>query len=584
MGNDFLKQIDQLYNHISGLGELTSKKNEINKFKSELGIQTEKMLGEVYFEKLEVLKKNGVIYTPNEISEFIIKNTVSKQDIIENPYLKIADPACGCGNLIIPCFLKLQKLFIDNIDEINKNNNLNLNKEDIQCHIIDNNIFGFDIDNNAVKVLLLDLFSITGYINQNNFFISDFLLDNTQMKFDIFIGNPPYVGHKAVTREYSNLLKERYKLIYKDKADISYCFFERAIHKLKMGGKLSFITSRYFIESVSGIELRKILKNNFDFIKIVDFYGIRPFKNARIDPIILFLKKELSDSNKIEIIKPKKSIGKKKDIFCLALYENNEKDLKRFYIDKNDLNDSGWVLVDEKERNLIKKIEGQCLFTLKDICDSYQGVITGCDAAFVVDTKTIEDEHIENEFIKPWIKNSCILKSKIVKKDSFLIYSDSIAKIENFPTIKDHIGKYKEKLMQRRECKNGIRKWFELQWGRDKSIFEGEKIVFPYKADSSRFALDTGSYFSADIYCLVLKEYAPFSYDDLLYLLNSKLYEFYFKTFAKKMGENMYEYYPNTLMKLCIPYTAGFESTHEKLLYDFFGLNKEEIKIIESSF
>lgn len=582
MENDFLKQIDELYNHTIGLGEISSKQNEISKFKKKLGSQEQKMLGEIYFEKCELSKENGVIYTPTEISEYITSNTLSKQDIIDNPYLKIADPACGCGNLIIPCFLLLQKLFAENIDEINQNNNLKLSLEEIQCHILDNNIFGFDIDIYAVKILLLDLFSITGYINQNNFFISDFLLDKTKMKFDVFIGNPPYVGHKSVSRQYSSLLKEKYKLIYKDKGDISYCFFESAIHKLKSGGKLSYITSRYFIESVSGTELRKMLKNNFDFIKIVDFYGIRPFKKARIDPIMLFLKKELKSSNKIEIIKPMKNIGKKKDIFCHALYENNEIELKKFYIDKKDLNDNGWVLIDEKERNLIKKIEQQCLFTLKDICDSYQGVITGCDAAFVVDSKTINDEHIETEFIKPWIKNSYVQKYKIIKKDIFLIYSDGINKIENFPNIKGHIEKHKAKLMQRRECLSGVRKWFEPQWGRDKNIFEGEKIVFPYKADSSRFALDTGSYFSADIYCLVLKECAPFSYDDLLYLLNSKLYEFYFKTFAKKMGEAMYEYYPNTLMKLCIPYLVDFKARDEKFLYDFFGLDEEEIKIIEN--
>lgn len=583
MKNEFLKQINELYNHVIGLGELSSKLNEIEDYKKQLGVNVQKMLGEVYFDEKEDSKENGVIYTPSEISQYITENTLSKQAIIDNPYVKIADPACGCGNLILPCFLKLQKLFTQNLNEINQNNDLNLSYEDIPCHIIDNNIFGFDIDIYAIKILLLDLFSISGYINQNNFFISDFLLDKTQMKFDIFIGNPPYVGHKSVTRQYSGLLKDRYKLIYKDKGDISYCFFESAIHKLNMGGRLSFITSRYFIESVSGTELRKMLKDNFDFIKIVDFYGIRPFKKARIDPIILFLKKELKEENIIEIIKPKKNVGKKKDIFCRALYENNEIDLKKFYIDKNDLNDSGWVLINEKERHLIKKIEQQCLFTLKDICDSYQGIITGCDKAFVVDSQTIKDENIETEFIKPWIKNSCVQKKRIIKKDSFIIYSDSINKIEDFPNIKNHIEKYKSKLMNRRECISGVRKWFQPQWGRDKNIFEGQKIVFPYKADSNRFALDTGSYFSADIYCLVLKEYAPFSNEDLLYLLNSKLYEFYFKTFAKKMGEDMYEYYPNTVMKLCIPYLVDFKETDEKFLYEFFGLDEEEIKIIENN-
>uniref|UniRef100_UPI0026253C24 TaqI-like C-terminal specificity domain-containing protein n=1 Tax=uncultured Clostridium sp. TaxID=59620 RepID=UPI0026253C24 len=129
-------------------------------------------------------------------------------------------------------------------------------------------------------------------------------------------------------------------------------------------------------------------------------------------------------------------------------------------------------------------------------------------------------------------------------------------------------------------CQKGIRKWYELQWGRNQNIFEGEKIVFPFKASSNRFAIDRGSYFSADVYALTLKENVPFTYDFLLYILNSKIYEFYFKTFAKKLGEDAYEYYPNNLMKLCIPEMKDYNGMDENYLYDYFHFSEEEKEII----
>ena len=72
------------------------------------------------------------------------------------------------------------------------------------------------------------------------------------------------------------------------------------------------------------------------------------------------------------------------------------------------------------------------------------------------------------------------------------------------------------------------------------------------------------------------------STDDLVKILNSSLYEFYFKTFGKKLGQNLYEYYPSNLMKLKIPSIDFYgEDDVEKCLYRFFELTEEEIKIVK---
>lgn len=108
--------------------------------------------------------------------------------------------------------------------------------------------------------------------------------------------------------------------------------------------------------------------------------------------------------------------------------------------------------------------------------------------------------------------------------------------------------------------------------------------MFPYKSNSNKFAIDSGSYFSADIYCITLKRTDIFNYNDLLYILNSTVYEFYFKTFAKKLGQDVYEYYPSNLMKLKIPLlNFHFSNTdNNKYLYKFFEFTANEINVIES--
>jgi adenine-specific DNA-methyltransferase len=576
----FKQKIYDLYNIIlcpmDDIFKITALKN----YKKEIEFSHKKSFSEAYYEYIKNNKEKGTVYTPEPISSYMIENTIKAELLINNPYLKIVDPSCGTGNILISCFIHLRNLFINNLNKINEVNVLKLNEQNINEHIIKYNLYGFDIDDVAIKILIIDLYDLTKGSISKNVLNTDFLLYENENKYDIFIGNPPYVGKKSIDKTYASHLKVRYSAVYKDKGDLSYCFFKKALEDLTDGGKLTFITSRYFLESPSGEDLRKVLKELCTIDKIIDFYGIRPFKNIGIDPVILFITNYINQDNVIQIMKPKTVIGKSKNEFYNSIFLKKGNIYNSFLLNKNKLDNKGWILIDEIQRNIIYKIEKKSFTHLSDICNSYQGIITGCDKAFVVKGDIVFKEKIEKNIIKPWIKSSYIEKNSVSREDSYLIYSDLILNTKDAPSSIAHIEIYKSKLLKRRECERGIRKWYELQWGRNQSIFEGEKIIFPFKASSNRFALDNGSYFSADVYALRLKDNVPFTYNFLLYLLNSKIYEFYFKTFAKKLGDEAYEYYPNNLMKLCIPIMMDYKDKEQDFLYDYFNFTEEEKKII----
>ena len=575
MTEDFERQIKGIYeNIILGIKDITS---EIIKVKSLFHIGEELSIGEYYTEYMGKDKGSGNVYTPLDIVEYIIKNTISKEDIINNPFLTILDPACGCGNFMISCYKYLYQIFSENLEEINRKNNLKINKEDISKHIISNNMFCFDINNLAKMVFVIDLYLLAGTINSDNIKLADYLIEEQEKKFDVILGNPPYVGHKAIGRDYYKVLKNKFS-IYKDKSDLSYCFFYKGSMDLKPSGKLSFITSRYFIESPSGEGLRKLLVSNFKIKKIVDFYGVRPFKETGIDPVIIFLEKGEASYNEINVIKPE-NISASKNFYKSLVRE--EPALPSFVIKQNSLNDSGWILKNKEAMGILKKIEGKAKIYLSDICDSYQGIITGCDRAFVVDNETIKREELETDILRPWIKSSSI--GNLRKKKSFLIYSDLIEDINKYPNAIKHISLYKDRLINRRECRTGARKWYNLQWGRKTSTFEKGKLIFPYKNSKNNFCYDRGSFYSADIYSLIIKDEKPFSYEYLAYLLNSDIYDFYFKAFGKKLGDKQYEYYPSYVMRIKVPKMPKYFIYSKDYLYDYFELDKEEVKLIQSA-
>lgn len=543
----------------------------LNKFMEDYNIKND--MGEVYFNK--VLNNNkkvkGTVYTPYVISDYIIRKTVKVENVIENPFIKICDPACGTGNILIPLFHYLKKIYLENIDVINKNNNIKLNIDTLNEHIIKNNIFGYDIDKTALQITKIELFKESGIYNYN-IILKDFLVESCE-NVDVYIGNPPYIGHKDTEKSYIEYIREKYKEVYKDKGDIHFCFFKKSIETLNSKGNIGFITSRYFLESKSAIDLRKYIRNNINIMEIVDFYGVRPFKNVGIDPCIVFLTTEEIES--IKVVKPKNKEYNKR----FLEYFNDENKGKIFFINKKELGEEYWQLLTKEERSIVKKIEEKSSLKLKDICNSHQGIITGCDKAFILNSKEIEENFIEKDIIKPWIKSTNITKNGVLKEDKYIIYSNFIQDEKEYPYAIKYINLHKKKLINRREVLKGYRKWYELQWGRKANIFERDKIIFPYKSKNNRFSLDKGSYFSADIYGLTLKEDSIYSYDLILRVLNSSLYEFYFKTFAKKLGENLYEYYPNKLMEIFMP-KHNISFTEEEGLFQYFCITEEEKKII----
>lgn len=557
-------------------------------------------------------KDKGVFYTPPEVIERITEELLSKVDLPANPYIKILDPACGTGLFLIKAFEVLKRGFEENYDSIlirNKGLEEKLKKDGIGCFIVENNLWGADIDREALGVAEDVLMKLSKKKCRTNLICCDSLVSGSinqlslfdDMSYDYIIGNPPYVGHKQVSRERKQVLHQFYKDIYKDKSDISYCFIKKGIDLLKDGGNLSFITSRYFMEGPSAAGLRKYIIDHCTVTEVVDFYGNRIFRDAGVAACIITLRKGIFDG-KTSVLKQRPGIkGNETELFVPSNFEH-------FTVKRTGLRDEGWLLLSPEKHDIFSITESGGSLRLEEITESYQGIITGCDKAFILNRIEVEKYKIEKELLKPWIKNSNIQKNSIKSADKFLIYSDFISDERDFSNAIRFISNYRDRLLNRRECRKGIRKWYQLQWGRTNEVFDTPKIVYPFKSSSSRFAVDeSGNYCSADIYSLKLKkEYeGKLTLEYIAAMLNSKLMEFYFKCYAKKISKDLYDYYPNTVLRMKIPFPEAanligemaselkncknedarktIASEIDREVYKLYGLNKKQIEIVESN-
>ena len=124
-------------------------------------------------DKPEVKKAKGVYYTPKYIVEYIVKNTVDKRIEGKAPkeisQVKILDPACGSGSFLVQAYQHLLDYHLEwyakNDPEKNERDGKILRGPDNATlltikekkKILLNNIFGVDIDPQAVEVTKLSL-------------------------------------------------------------------------------------------------------------------------------------------------------------------------------------------------------------------------------------------------------------------------------------------------------------------------------------------------------------------------------------------------------------------------------------------
>lgn len=418
--------------------------------------------------------------------------------------------------------------------------------------------------------------------------------------FDVVIGNPPYLNFKMYSQEDRSVFKEDFKTIFDGKADIYYYFFEQGLRVLKPNGIMSYITSRYWVEAEFGKKLRSSIANDSSIAEIIDFKNVTIFDGVGVKTSIAsIVKAKPNDEHKFAL----KYIDSKKittvDIEDFTSITINNEDIKH--------NDK-WVFGDESELGVYKKIKTNTVL-LDDIADCKQGIVTGLDKAFITTTNEFSD--IPENIVKTWIKVGDINRYEInpVEKRE-LIYTTEIDNLENYPILKERFLKFKTKLSNRREAKSGRLRWFELQWSRESKLFDSDKLICRFKASQNTFALDTNKYYSsADTTIVVLKKEFKDEYDlkFLLALVNSKLLDFYFKSYGKLM-DYRYEYYPGPVGQLRIKKaknqqefitlvdqilslkkenpqadTSQLEEEIDKLVYQLYELTPEEIKIVQQS-
>lgn len=640
---DFKSEVD-----VNILGHIFENSlNELDEVKAQLD-------GTIIEKTTTKRKKDGVFYTPKYITKYIVENTVGKLciekkaeiEIIEEEYvfiktiktklkrgekafpnekkeslaekltiyrkwllqITIIDPACGSGAFLNEAlnFLIAEHTYIDELQAKLFGDAMVLS--DVQKNILENNLFGVDLNEESVEIAKLSLWLRTAQPNRklndlnNNIKCGNSLIDDATIAgekafnwqnefpqifekggFDVVIGNPPYV-RQELFKDIKPYLENNYKC-YNSAADLYTYFIEKSIKQLrKPTGIYSVIVANKWMRANYGKELRIWLKNQ-NIVEIIDFKDLPVFTDATAYPCILTV-----EGDKIT----EQFTGVEVDNLSFTSLEQYVNAYKKT-VDKNHLRDDGWSLANSNIMEIVSRLIIENT-SLKDTINSkmFVGLKTGLNDAFIITKdfyeKLLSKSNKYTEIVKPYGVGRDLSRYGKPIIDKYIIcipnkWTDSKGAFENeinawnwfdleYNLISEHLKFYEEKAKIRSD--QG-KYWWEMRACDYYKEFETTKIIYPEIASQGRFSIDDNqTYF--DMTSFIIGSDSK----ELLAILNSKLINFLFRQISSEIRGGFLRWKRQFVYNLPIPKSYENERISKSVLLIMNQIN--ELKELSQKF
>ena len=420
-------------------------------------------------EKPEVQKAGGVYYTPPYIVKYIVENTIGKKLAGRTPddvsRLRFVDPACGSGSFLVGAYQYLLDWHLDWYyaeaprvqaekkgliykDAATKEYKLSVEEKK---RILLNNIYGVDIDAQAVEVTKLSLFlkllenegkalSATGQaalfrtsdiqakilpdmshnikcgnslIGTDYYTGKDLTLFGIEEQrkvnafdwdaqfpgifadggFDCVIGNPPYVKEYTDTGCFEGLHNHP---CYQGKMDLWYFFGYQAIRFAKENGLVGFIAPNNWITNAGASLFRDFVLDNAKVVTYTDFGNYKVFETASIQTMIYIMQKtKMNECYSVEYSRLNNAHAELSEVLDF-LAGNGEENITRFEAEivKNVCKDTYILFLNKKNSVILNHIKRNSNAGLTE-GEIAQGIVAPQDFCNRASALTLGNENLQ---------------------------------------------------------------------------------------------------------------------------------------------------------------------------------------------
>jgi len=453
----------------------------------------------------------------------------------------------------------------------------------------------------------------------------NFIRDNSD--FDYACANPPYIREDDHKELFRQTIKYHpfWKKYYQGKMDYLFWFIILGTLKLKEGGKLGFITTHYWRTAEGATILRKFILENTLVKEIIAFGDTKIFEDAPGQFNMVFVLEKCSDEKKrknnfIKVVNVKKELPEKtvKEKLSKLTAHITKYIVKNKYNDEyievftapmsqGELTEKPWAIFPgDISLSIIKKIENVGN-PLNEVCNSFQGLVSGADIVSNENIKLLSQVNIdkfnikigdgifylteeeikklnlsekEKELLKPLYKasdvESYLPADKTPEPEQFVIYTTKDTQIKDFPNIEKYLLKLKAILDERLIRYEEDYPWFKLHRERNQKIFEEEKILSSKWPKDREFGYSKSDYYAdANVYISLRKPTTKESLKYILSILNSSLINFWFKQKVSPRGDKFF--LPKNILEQISIRRIDFKNPKEVKIHDELVQKVDEI-------
>lgn len=483
-------------------------------------------------------KLRGAYYTPNYLAQFIVKEF--EKDIKNKRIKTILEPSCGDG-----VFLK-QLSEINSIDNVDKIIAVEIEAEEAA----------------KVKKIELDNMSV---INKDFIELYDLQLKND--KFDLIIGNPPYIRYQYLTEEQRRVQSEiLVKNGMKSNKLINawVCFLVACIELLNENGNIAFVIPAEILQVAYAEDLRLFMSNNLEKITILTFEKL-VFDNIQQEVVVLIGKKNSKKAAKSSKI----GVKQLKDLECL---ENLDlKTIEYNFIEHTKEKWTKYFIKDHKSE-LIEEIRRDNRFTtLGEVGKVNVGITTGNNEYFSVNKKIVEEYELENISIPLIGRSSHAHGIYFTMEDWKLnIESDKNAYLLKFPEnikFEDYPEKHKKyiEMGERKEVNKGYKCKIRKRWYIVPSVWIPDAFLLRRNSSFPKFVVNNINAVSTDTMHRI-KFNNNVNKDKVLLSYYNSITLAYTEINGRSYGGGVLEILPGEAANIVLPDLSNFDEKKTKEL------------------
>jgi adenine-specific DNA methylase len=511
-------------------------------------------------------KLRGGFYTPKPIAAFILKWGINGSSDYE-----ILEPSCGDG------------VFLEQLKE---NNHKFKSVTAIE--------FDEEEAEKAEKIKL----------NKKNVINTDFHLycNETTEKFDLVVGNPPYIRFQYFQEEQQNeaiKVFNRAKLKYSKLTNAWVSFVVGSSLLLKEKGKIGFVIPAELLQVSYAQQLREFLAHFYNKINIISFEKL-VFPDIQQEVVLLLCEKNGSDSHLIEHLELKDASDLEKLDVNILKSPSKKIDFKS--------NKWTYYFLEQEEIDFLENIANKRnISTLGKYAKVEVGITTGSNDFFTVPLTTVEEYNL-HDYAKPMVGRSVQVNS--------VIFTEKDWEKNKFSKAKAHLLAFPDK--QNLNQKNGAVKY--IAYGESLDIHKGYKtsirddwFVVPSLKISDALFIRRNNLYPR----LIINEAAAYTTDTMhrvfveqgtdINALTASYYNSLSLAFTEVSGRShgggVLELMPNEAEKVLLPYHKEnakllfkidelirdktdieevLKITNEIILKKHFGLTQKEINLAHS--